>query len=239
MIFNVHAGHNPAGKVACGAVSILNESRENRIVKNEVIRLLRLLGHTVYDCTVDDGTSKNDVLRKIVAKCNANDVDLDVSIHLNSGSGDTAGDGQTKGTEVFYYNAVSTRAKTAALNICAAFERLGFRNRGAKANTGLYVLKYTKAQAILVECCFVDDKDDAQLWDPTKAAEAIVFGLTGQKYEEPQVLAAPENDEGEETATGEQDAIYRVQVGAYRNKDYAKALQKKLTDAGFDSFITK
>lgn len=232
MIFNIHAGHNPAGKVACGAVSILNESRENRIVKNEVIRLLRLLGHTVYDCTVDDGSSRNDVLRKIVAKCNANDVDLDVSIHLNSGSGDTAGDGQMKGTEVFYFDEKSTRAKTAALNICAAFERLGYRNRGAKANPGLYVLARTKAQAILVECCFVDDKDDAQIWDPINAAEAIVFGLTGQKYEE-----APQVMEPEET--GDADDIYRVQVGAYRNRGNAEALQAQLKEDGYESFITK
>ena len=35
--YNVHAGHNPAGKIACGASGLLDESRENRLVKGELI----------------------------------------------------------------------------------------------------------------------------------------------------------------------------------------------------------
>jgi N-acetylmuramoyl-L-alanine amidase len=34
---------------------------------------------------------------------------------------------------------------------------------------------------MLVECCFVDDKDDVQLYDCQKMAEAIVYGITGQR----------------------------------------------------------
>lgn len=68
MIINVHAGHNPAGKVACGAVGIINESTENRRVKDEVISQLRELGHTVYDCTCDSGTGQTDVLKKNCGK---------------------------------------------------------------------------------------------------------------------------------------------------------------------------
>ncbi len=104
MIINVHGGHNPAGKTACGAVGLLDESREDRIVKDIVIERLKELGHTVYDCTVDNGTSQNDVLKKIVAKCNSHDVDLDVSIHFNSGRDDYSGDGKNGGTEVWLYS---------------------------------------------------------------------------------------------------------------------------------------
>ena len=75
MIINVHAGHNPDGKVACGAVGVIKESTEARKVKDEVIRLLKAAGHTVYDCTVNDGTSANDVLVKIVKKCNTHKAD--------------------------------------------------------------------------------------------------------------------------------------------------------------------
>ena len=46
MVINVHAGHNPDGKVACGAIGIIRESTEARNVKNEVIRQLKGLGHT-------------------------------------------------------------------------------------------------------------------------------------------------------------------------------------------------
>lgn len=238
MIFNIHAGHNPAGKIACGAVSILNESKEDRIVKNEVIRQLQLMGHTVYDCTVDDGANASDILRRIVAKCNAHTVDLDVSIHFNAGAGDTSGNGKTTGAECYIYSQGSTAAKKYALNIANAIERLGFKNRGVKVNPALYVLKNTKAQAVLIECCFVDDKDDAELYDARAMADAIVFGLTGKKYEEPG-LSTAESGDGAETNTGQPDAIYRVQVGAYKNLDNAKELQKRLSNAGFASFITK
>ena len=237
MIFNIHAGHNPAGKTACGAVSILNESKEDRIVKNEVIRQLQLMGHTVYDCTVDDGANASDVLRRIVAKCNAHRVDLDVSIHFNAGAGDTAGNGRNTGTEVFIYDNKSTVAKKYARNIVNAIEQLGFKNRGVKTNPSLYVLKNTKAQALLVECCFVDDADDARLYDARAMADAIVFGLTGKKYEEPKITAI--GGDGAETNTGQPDAIYRVQVGAYRNSANAEELQTKLKAAGFDSFVTR
>ena len=66
--YNVHAGHCPQGKGASGAVGILQESVEDRIVKNEVIRLLRAEGNTVYDCTCDENTTKTGCLNKIIAK---------------------------------------------------------------------------------------------------------------------------------------------------------------------------
>ena len=50
--YNVHAGHCPQGQGASGAVGILQESVEDRAVKNEVIRLLRAEGHTVYDLSL-------------------------------------------------------------------------------------------------------------------------------------------------------------------------------------------
>lgn len=236
MRINVHAGHNPAGKVACGAVGLINESTENRRVKDEVISQLRQLGHTVYDCTVDNGTGQADVLKKIVAKCNAHAVDLDVSIHFNSGAGDQKGNGKTTGVEVFVYSAVS-KAKSFAEKVCAAIADLGFRNRGVKFSTALAVLKNTKSPAMLVECCFVDDKDDVQLYDYRSMASAIVYGITGQR-----VQNAPESGKagaGEETPIGDKNALYRVQVGAYGVKTNAEAMKKKLQAAGFDALIVQ
>lgn len=181
MIINLHAGHNPDGKIACGVVGLLKESTEARKVKELVIAKLRSLGHTVYDCTCDNGTSQSDVLRRIVAKCNAHRADLDVSIHFNSGAGDTNGTGKTTGTEVLVYTP-GNAASGCAAKICAAIAALGYRNRGVKARPDLYVLKHTKAPALLVECCFVDDADDVRLYAPDKMAAAIVQGITGQAH---------------------------------------------------------
>ena len=177
MILNIHAGHNPDGKVACGSVGILKESTEARKVKDLVISQLQRVGHTVYDCTVDNGSNQSDVLTKIVSECNSHAVDLDVSIHLNSGRNDYEGDGLIGGTEVWCYN---EKTRSIAERICEQIASLGFRNRGVKYSTKLYVLRKTKAPAILIECAFVDDVDDAKLWNAEKIAAAIVQGIIGQ-----------------------------------------------------------
>lgn len=181
MKINIHAGHNPDGKVACGAIGLIKESTEARNVKNKVIALLKSQGHTVYDCTVDNGTSQNDVLKKIVSKCNAHTVDLDVSIHFNSGANDRNGNGKTTGTEVFVYSSAS-KAKTYAQNIANSIYGLGFKNRGVKYSTSLYVLKNTKSPSLLIEVCFVDDADDVKLYNADLVAQAIVKGITGVSY---------------------------------------------------------
>ena len=61
-VYNIHGGHNPAGKIACGASDLLDESREDRKICKEVVKLLKKKGHKAYNCTVSNGTSQNDVL---------------------------------------------------------------------------------------------------------------------------------------------------------------------------------
>ena len=179
MKFNVHAGHNPDGKTACGAVGLIKESTEARKVKSYVIKYLQAAGHTVYDCTCSNGTSQSDVLNKIVAKCNQHTVVVDMSIHFNSGAGDQKGNGKTTGTEVLVYSSAS-EVLDVAKNICSEIEKMGFANRGVKYRTDLYVLNNSakaKAHAFLIECCFVDDKDDVNLYNAKKMAQAIVTGI--------------------------------------------------------------
>lgn len=164
MKFNVHGGHN---KYSTGASKYLNELNEDRKVKNEVIRLLKAQGHTVYDCTDDDGKSQSANLSNIVKKCNAHSVDLDISIHLNAGGG--------TGVEVWGYDSsINDVAKRVCSKISSA---LGIKNRGVKYSKDLYVLRNTRAKAILIECCFVDSKTDKEKWDANKCAKAIVEGI--------------------------------------------------------------
>ena len=177
MRINIHAGHNPDGKTGCGAVGLIKESTEARKVKFEVINILRNSGHTVYDCTVDDGTSQNDVLSKIVSKCNKHKVDLDVSIHFNSGRDDDEGDGSIGGTEV-YISSSNSKAKETAERVCESISKLGFKNRGVKI-ASFYFLRKTNSPAMLIESCFVDDKDDIELYNYKSMAKAIVEGIVG------------------------------------------------------------
>ena len=176
--YNIHAGHAPYNTGAYGAVGILNESNEVRKVKDTLITMLKNTGNTVYDCTCDMAYTQDEVLKYIVNLCNQHTVDLDISIHLNSGRNDYTGDGSTGGVEVYIYDD-STREISE--KICKYIsEYLGIRNRGVKVNKDLYVLKNTKNKAILIECCFADDKDDADKWDTNICATAITRALINE-----------------------------------------------------------
>lgn len=225
MVINVHAGHNPDGKVACGAVGYIKESTEARRVKDEVIRMLRELGHTVYDCTCEDGSSSSDVLKKIVSKCNAHEVDLDISIHFNA-AGNLPEDGKTTGTEVLLYSG-NSKAGDYAVAVSEAIESLGFKNRGIKFRPDLYFLKKTKAPAMLIECCFVNDKDDTKIYDHYNMAKAIVKGITGISFEE------EEEEEIVETQAGEK--MYRLVM----SKSDAEKLKEKLNEFGISANVAK
>lgn len=199
MDYNVHAGHNTDGKTGSGAVGLIKESTEARKVKDEVIRQLKMLGNTAYDCTVDNGKNANDVLNKIVTKCNAHDVDYDVSIHFNSGRKDAKGDDVTGGVEILLYGFKHDDLNQTAKRVADAISNeFGYRLRsdnttpenyeGLKKRPDLYVLRKTRAKAMLIECCFVDDKDDIEVYDYKRMAKAIVKGLTGQEVKETPVV---------------------------------------------------
>ena len=147
MKINIHAGHNPKGKVACGAIGLLDESTENRNVVKELKAILEAEGHTVYDCTCDNGISVSDVISKIAARSNANTVDLDISIHFNSGANDKVGNGKSCGTECVIYNG-SNNKEVIAKRICANIAQLGYKNRGIKIRNDLSILKKTKAPCV-------------------------------------------------------------------------------------------
>lgn len=173
MIINVHGGHS----LKCrGASGLLDEVNEDRKVKNKVIELLRANGHTVYDCTDDNGKDQNSNLKAIVNKCNVHKVDLDVSIHLNAGGG--------TGTEVYIYSD-NSKAKDEAARIADKISNtLGIRNRGVKVSKNLYVLRKTNSPALLIECCFVDNVTDKAKWNADKCAKAIVEGILNKSVNE-------------------------------------------------------
>lgn len=166
-VYNVHGGHN---FIVPGAKGLLDETAEDRKVTARVISALRAAGHTVYDCTDDSGRTQGQNLANIVAKCNAHPVDLNISNHLNAGGG--------TGVEVWCYN---EKTKDIAASICASVSSaLGIPNRGVKYSKNLYVLRKTAGSAILVECCFVDNQNDASHWNADKCGDAIASAIAGK-----------------------------------------------------------
>lgn len=214
--YNVHGGHN---SIVPGAAKYLNEVTEDRKVKNKVISLLKADGHTVYDCTDDSGRTQSQNLANIVAKCNAHSVDYDISIHLNAGGG--------TGVEVLYYP-TSSKGKAMATTMSAKIaSALGLKNRGAKSRDGLYVLRKTKAPAVLVECCFVDSTTDRDRWNVDKCAKAIVEAVTGKA-----VTSSGSTSSSSTSKPSSSD----IKVDGWWGKNTTKALQN-IFDTGYHDGI--
>lgn len=216
--YNVHAGHN---KKVPGASKYLNEVTENRKVKDYLIKYLKDAGNTVYDCTDDVGNTQNANLQNIVAKCNNHDVTLDISIHLNAGGG--------TGVEVYNYD---ERTKTVSDKICSNISKaLGISNRGTKYSKSLYVLNNTESPAILIECCFVDSKTDAEKWNATKCAKAIAEGVLGQSISDTSSSTSSSTSSNTSTSSSKSiEVLYR----AYAGKWYSNV--SSFTTSGTNSY---
>lgn len=174
MRIGINCGHTVSGTVGCGVVERIDESVEARKVGLKLERMLIEKGHTVYDCTNDYAPSVSSNLSQIVSMANKQPLDLFVSIHFNSGGG--------RGTEVFTYEG---KQHTEAVNVCNSLAELGFRNRGVKDGSNLYVVRRSNAKAMLIEVCFVDtdDADEYKQIGADKVAQAICGAITGQKTE--------------------------------------------------------
>ncbi len=174
MRIGINCGHTVSGTVGCGVVERIDESVEARKVGLKLERMLIDKGHTVYDCTNDYAPSVSSNLSQIVSMANKQPLDLFVSIHFNSGGG--------RGTEVFTYEG---KQHTEAVNVCNSLAELGFRNRGVKDGSNLYVVRRSNAKAILIEVCFVDtdDADEYKEIGADKVAQAICGAITRQKTE--------------------------------------------------------
>jgi len=154
-----------------GAVGVKAESNLTREVGARVISKLKALGHTVINCTIDNCNNLGESLAYRVNQANNNNVDLIVSIHFN------AYNGQAHGTEIFTWNGEQFQEATRVLNNLVG---LGYTNRGIKDGSNLYVIRNTKAKAMLIECCFCDSKEDMDKYDAERMASAIVEGIVGK-----------------------------------------------------------
>ncbi|MNP19806.1 Sporulation-specific N-acetylmuramoyl-L-alanine amidase [compost metagenome] len=147
-------------------------------------------------------------------------MDLYISIHLN------AFNGQAYGTEVYTYNAVKRDRAVRVLNNIVG---LGYTNRGIKDGSSLYVIRNTKMESMLIECCFIDNSGDMSKFNSDKMAKAIAEGIHGNSIivEDPKPVIQPIDS----------NVFYRVVTGSYKDRANAEAQVKALKDKGFDSFI--
>lgn len=184
-MITIHAGHNPSGKIACGASDFLDESTAARELVKLVCKYFKKYKIQYKDITIRNGKSQQDILKKLVKRANRCDSELNVSIHFNSHKHSTR-DGKTTGTECWIHEShiINKNDKIYKLGISMAnnISFLLFKNRGCKTSKNLYFLNKTKSPSILIETCFVTDQDDARVYNLNKNLIAKRIAQTIRNY---------------------------------------------------------
>lgn len=144
--------------------------------------------------------------------------DYFVSIHRNSYPTPNT----VSGVETLVYDKSGIKYQMAQ-EINEQLEAVGFVNLGVTERPNLAVLRRTQMPAVLVEVGFINSDTDNRLFDQNfdAIAEGIADGILDTLNSE---------NETEEN-------YYRVQVGAFRNRNYAENLLNELLEEDFPAFI--
>lgn len=211
----VRGGHNYSVPGASGRIS---ETKEDRLVKDAIIKYLKAAGKTVMDVTAPD--SCNTIMSDLaygVDKANNWGAGLFISVHFNNAYSDYHG---AIGSEVYCYSDIPEAHK--AMNALAS---LGFKNRGVKIDRNLYELRKTNMPSILIEVCFVEASEDVELYKrlgPDKIGKTIVEHLLGTKVESTQPVVKPSTNNTPSQSTAE--PLWKRSISG----DIVKRLQKEI-----------
>jgi N-acetylmuramoyl-L-alanine amidase len=166
------------------------------------------------------------------AESNSFGADLHLPIHTN------AFDGKVAGLRIMVYKKGGEAEKIAKAIMDTLAPITPGTSDGISEYPGLYEIKNSKAICVYIEVGFHDNPEEARwIIDHTQdIAEAICKGLCnhyGVEY-------IPANAEPQPEVKPAEKTLYRVQVGAFYNKDYAENLRKELVSKGYeDAFIVK
>ncbi len=160
-----HGGRDP------GAINgTKHESVAALAIAKKVGTLLKKKGHSIKY------TRSSDKFVDLVDRCkisNAFDADVFVSIHLNASTNDGA-----EGIETWRYKNVSDKTKRLADNVQTQLIAMtGSKNRRVKTSESLYVLRHTKASAVLVEVGFISNHAEAKSLFCDKCQDRIAKGI--------------------------------------------------------------
>lgn len=161
-----------------------------------------------------------------VTESNKMDADLHLPIHTN------ACDGKVAGLRIFVYKKGGEAEQIAKAIMATLAPITPGESDGISVQSGLYEVKNSNAICVYIEAGFHDNPEEARwIIDHTDdIAVAIAKGLCnhyGVKYVDPEADTKPEQ------------TIYRVQVGAFHNRNYAEAMMAELKEKGYDAFIVE
>ncbi len=168
-------------------------------------------------------------LEKRVQTANNSKADLYVSIHANSSAAngwDTA-----NGIEIFVVKLGYNAEKAAKAVLKHLVKGTPQKNRGIK-EANFYVLRKTNMPAILIECGFMNNKEELKLLKSEtfrqECAEEIAKGIC-EFFKVTFVRESPQQSK----------YIWKVQIGAFSIEENAKKLAKELNSKGYDTWIVK
>lgn len=190
--------------------------------KDDTLRLTMAIGQILQNRGIDvEYTRTTDEYISPVARAmeaNRAGVDYFVSIHRNSYPTPNT----VSGVETLVYNKEGIKYQMAQ-EINEQLEAVGFVNLGVTERPNLAVLRRTRMPAVLVEVGFINSDTDNKLFDQNfnAIAEGIADGILDT------LNSANETKEN----------YYRVQVGAFRNRNYAENLLNELLEQEFPAFI--
>ena len=206
-----HGGSNP-GAVAYGL-------KEKDINLNALLACKEILENRGVNVVCSRTKDENDDVYEEVREANASRADIAVSFHANAGGGD--------GAEFFYYSTSANGKKLAQL--CDKYVKdLGQNSRGIKNGDHLYFVRKTNMTAVLCESFFLDNDKDNDIGDTVEKQRA--FGVAYAK-------AILEYFGISYKAVEAIEKLYRVQVGAFKNKNLAEKLLAELKEKGYIGFI--
>lgn len=205
--------------------------------KDDVLRLTLAVGQILQNNGIDvEYTRTTDIYESPLQKAteaNEAGVDLFISIHRNSFPTENT----AFGVESLVYDLSGLKLEIAE-SIDQQLETIGFRDLGVKARPNLVVLKRTKMPAVLVEVGFINSDVDNELFDANfdDIAQAIADGILDVLRSQGLVPDVPGtgggNMPGGSTVPG-----YRVQVGAFRNQQYAGRLLNELLEQDYPAYL--
>lgn len=209
----IDSGHGGSDSGAIG-VNGLKEKDYNLLIGEKVINYLKN-----YDIKVVTTRELDEFisLEKRVDISNKNNCDLFISIHCNAHSNKTA-----NGFETYSYTGNSELQKLIHKNILNRIPSL--KDRGIK-KASYYVLKYTKANAVLIECGFITNKSDYEILLNNIDNFALSICQSIVTF-----MGLKQIDNRE---------LYRVIVGSYSVKENAQNMVKQLEKDGYKPYITK
>lgn len=171
----------------------------------ELVKLIKPKLSKFAEVSVFD-TNKNPYAYLRQSSYNFKKYDYVFEIHFNAAAYDRSGDGRTTGTEILVHP--NEKAVTVEVAILKKFSAIGFKNRGVKVRYNLQNMNIVKGSQnvsyALLETCFIDDKDDMELY--AKRKDAVAYAIA-EGMAEGFGLAVPEEAKAEETKTNEIDEV--------------------------------